>query len=245
MSRLLLLSNSTMPGTAFFTWPQAHVKKFLGSLPGPVAFIPFAGVTLTFDAYSESVSQVFGSMGYSIQSIHAADDKKRLLQEASAIVVGGGNTFTLLAKMYAYDLLNVVRERVDAGIPYIGWSAGANLACPTLKTTNDMPIVMPPSFEALNLVPFQINPHYHELRFEGQGGETRPERLREFLVVNPELLVLGLPEGMFVQRQGTQLQVGGTGVAKLYEAGNPPMELPAGTDISHLISSQSTDLGAP
>lgn len=245
MARLLLLSNSTMPGTAFFTWPRVHVQDFLGRVQGELAFIPFAGVTISFDAYAEAVIEAFSQMGYSVKSVHAVEDKKTFLREASAIVVGGGNTFALLSRIYEYELLNIIRTRVEGGIPYIGWSAGANLACPTLKTTNDMPIVMPPTFEALNLVPFQINPHYHELKFENQGGETRPQRLEEFLVMNPELHVVGLPEGMFIRRDGARLTVGGTGTARLFEAGKPVLELPSGADLSHLVASQSTDLGAP
>ena len=137
--------------------------------------------------------------------------------------------------MYEWDLMGVVRAKVVGNMPYIGWSAGANLACPTLKTTNDMPVVMPPSFEALNLVPFQINPHYHELKFENQGGETRKERLQEFLLLNPAAKVIGLPEGMFIRRDGDKMKVGGDGTAKLYAAGDAVADLRPDTDISFLI----------
>src|SRR5688500_10496597 len=204
MSRLLLLSNSTMPGTAFFTWPSPHVKAFLEEKVKEVVFIPFAAITISYDRYFETVSAVFGSLGYQAVSVHQVEDRKGLIENAAAIVVGGGNTFALLSRMYEADLLSAVRAQVAAGIPYIGWSAGANLACPTLKTTNDMPVLMPPSFDALGLIPFQINPHYHELKFENQGGETRRERLEEFLVVNPDKKVIGLPEGMLLRREGNK-----------------------------------------
>jgi dipeptidase E len=224
-----------MPGTSFFTWPRPHVKEFLGDVADEIVFIPFAAVTLSFDAYEDNVARAFEGMGYRLRSVHRVKDKKALVKNAAAIVVGGGNTFALLNRMYEHDLLETIRERIADDVPYIGWSAGANLACPTIKTTNDMPIVMPPSFEALNLVPFQINPHYHELKFENQGGETRKERLEEFISLNPQSTVIGLPEGMFIRREGNVLKVGGDGTAKLYAAGKPIQDLRPGTDVSWML----------
>lgn len=235
MSRLLLLSNSTMPGTSFFTWPRPHAKEFLGKSVQEIVFIPFAAVTLSFDAYEEAVTRAFDSMGFRVRSVHKVHDAKALVKEAQAVVVGGGNTFALLTRIYEADLLGAIREKVLRGTPYIGWSAGANLACPTLKTTNDMPVVMPPSFEALNLVPFQINPHYHELKFENQGGETRKERIEEFLLLNPGSKVIGLPEGMLIQREGDKMKIAGDGTAKLYAGPKSITDLRPGTDISFLL----------
>ncbi len=223
-----------MPGTSFFSWPRTHVRDFLKELKGPIVFIPFAAVTLSFDSYEDAVARAFAEMGYDLKSVHKEEDKKAMIGQAAAIVTGGGNTFALLKRMYDEDLLGSVRAKVAAGTPYIGWSAGANLACPTLRTTNDMPIVMPPSFDALNLVPFQINPHYHELKFENQGGETRRERLQEFLMLNPESKVIGLPEGMFIRREGAEIKIGGTGTARLY-ANNEISDLLPNTNISFLL----------
>lgn len=225
-----------MPGTRFFTWPKPHVSDFLGTAVKDICFIPFAAVKFSFDHYEEMVSQAFSEMGYRVRSVHRAGDKKKFVQDASCIMVGGGNTFALLTRIYEHDLLNAIREKVLTGTPYIGWSAGANLACPTLKTTNDMPVVMPPSFESLNLVPFQINPHYHELRFENQGGETRRERLEEFLVMNPQSKVIGLPEGMFIRRDGDKLTLGGEGTAKLYGHDQPVRDVQTDEDISTVLS---------
>jgi dipeptidase E len=219
MIQALLLSNSTMPGTPFFTWPKPHVRAFLGDMSKELVFIPFAAVSFSFDEYEEKVAEAFSTIGYKIKSIHRYGDKQAALKEAGAIVVGGGNTFALLQRMYSEQLLETTRSLVLTGTPYVGWSAGANLGCPTIMTTNDMPVVQPPSFNALNLVPFQINPHYHELKFEGQGGETRKDRLEEFLVMNPSRKVIGLPEGMFIKRMGEAFEVGGNGVAKLYKFG--------------------------
>lgn len=235
MTRLLLLSNSTLPGTSFFSWPRRWVQAFLGPEKKEVVFIPFAAVTISYDAYRDAVSRAFEDMGYSLRSVHDVADKTDLVNRSQVIVVGGGNTFALLSKMYEENLLVAIRSRIALGASYIGWSAGANLACPTLKTTNDMPVVMPPAFDALNLVPFQINPHYHELKFENQGGETRKERLAEFLLLNPEKKVIGLPEGMLIQRDGDRLTIQGEGKAKLFESGKPDRALNPGEDISFLL----------
>jgi dipeptidase E len=235
MMNVLMLSNSTMPGTPFFTWPKPWVKEFLNHSATNLLFIPFAAVTFSFDEYEQKVKEVFQSLGYQIQSIHHQKDKVAAVEQAAGIVTGGGNTFALLARMYEHGLQEVVRKKILSGTPYIGWSAGANLACPTIMTTNDMPVVQPPSLNALNLVPFQINPHYHELKFEGQGGETRRERLEEFLALNPSGAIIGLPEGMLLQRNGDKLVLHGNGTAKLYRHRAPVDELESGEDLSFLL----------
>jgi dipeptidase E len=235
MPKLLLLSNSTMPGTPFFSWPKQYVQQFLGPVAGQGVFIPFAAVTFSFGEYGEIVGQAFAAMGYNSKSIHAFSDKKKAIEEASFIAVGGGNSFALLSRMYEHELLEAVKKKVLSGTPYIGWSAGANLACPTIMTTNDMPIVQPPSLAALNLIPFQINPHYHELKFEGQGGETRIQRLEEFLAMNPDKKVLGLPEGMLLQQQEGKLQLKGNGIAKLFRANHSVQSCAENVDLSFLL----------
>jgi dipeptidase E len=235
MIRTLLLSNSTMPGTLFFTWPKPFVRQFLKDITGGLLFVPFAGVTIGFDAYFGKVREVFNEMGLEIESIHEKTDMVKAVKSARAIVVGGGNSFALLSRVYEAGIWEPIREKVLNGTPYIGWSAGANLACPTIMTTNDMPIVNPPSLNSLNFLPFQINPHYHELKFENQGGETRRERLEEFLVLNPEKKVLGLPEGMLVERNGSNLLLKGEGVAKLYQSGKDVVELSDGADLGWLL----------
>lgn len=228
MIKTLLLSNSTLPGGIFFAWPRPYVQSFLGKQQKNLVFIPFAAVTFSFDEYAALVRHAFSEIGFRIQSIHSVSDKPNAIREADGIVVGGGNSFALLRRMQDEGLLEPVQEKVKAGTPYIGWSAGANLACPTIMTTNDMPIIFPSSVQALKLVPFQINPHYHELRFENQGGETRKERLEEFLALNPEVTVIGLPEGMLIRREGDVYTLQGNGVAKLYRWNHPVKELHPG-----------------
>jgi dipeptidase E len=216
--QLLLLSNSTMPGTPFFTWPKPYITQFLKSKGvKSVVFIPYAAVTLSMDEYTKITQEAFASIGFSLQSIHSTIQPKELIKQADCIVVGGGNTFALLHRLYESGLISLIKEKIANQTPYIGWSAGANLACPTIRTTNDMPIVQPSSFQALNFIPFQINPHYHELSVSGQGGETRVERLQEFISFNPEAKVLGLPEGMLIERNNDTLMLMGNGEAKLYQ----------------------------
>jgi dipeptidase E len=224
-----------MPGTEFFTWPQTFVKKFLKSGGKNLRFIPYAAVTLSYDEYEEKVITVFKDMGFNIESIHSQKNKVKALSDCDGIVVGGGNTFALLNRVYENDLLDIIRQKVLTGTPFVGWSAGANLACPTIMTTNDMPIVQPKSFDALNLVPFQINPHYHELKFEGQGGETRKERLEEFIAMESDRTVLGLPEGTGILKESETLTLIGKGTAKLYRSEQPMLDIPSGSDLSFLL----------
>lgn len=235
MHNLLLLSNSTMPGTTFFSWPRPLVKNMLGEKPKNLVFIPYAAVNFPMDEYEDIVRQAFNEMNYSIFSIHRVTNKLKAIESADGIVVGGGNTFALLSRVYADGLMELIGLKVEAGTPYLGWSAGANLACPTIKTTNDMPIIQPPSLNALGFVPFQINAHYHEMKFENQGGETRKERLQEFLVMNPTVKVVGLPEGMALRREDGKLTLLGEGIAKLYQAEKAVLELPAESDLSYLL----------
>ena len=158
--RLLLLSNSKNSGQGYLEHALSVISEFLGRGVGRVLFIPFAGVIRSFDEYEALVKGRFQEIGYDLTSIHRAADAKEAVQNAEAVAVGGGNTFHLLRRLYDNGLLEPIRKRVASGAPYIGWSAGSNVACPTVMTTNDMPIVEPPSFAALGLVPFQINPHY-------------------------------------------------------------------------------------
>jgi dipeptidase E len=237
MIKALLLSNSTLPGTPFFTWPRPYVKEFLGTDQLNIVFIPYAAVTFSFDDYEAKVKEVFGEMGHHVDSIHRAGSPLQAIDKAQVIMVGGGNSFALLTRIYENFLVEAIRKKVLNGVPYIGWSAGANLGCPTIKTTNDMPVVQPPSLNALDLVPFQINPHYHELKFEDQGGETRKERLEEFIHMNPDKKVLGLPEGMLVERLNDQLNLKGKGTAKLYQQGAGVIALKEGDNLEWLLKS--------
>ncbi|GHB14864.1 dipeptidase PepE [Salinicola rhizosphaerae] len=212
MSRLLLLSSSRAGTTGYLDHAQPLIADFLNANPTPirrVLFIPFAGVGKTFDAYLEQVRPAFAAIGLTLESLHQAADPIAAVRDAEAVAVGGGNTFALVKRLYDADLLDALRERVAAGRPFIGWSAGSNIAGPTLCTTNDMPIVEPPSFTTLGLVPFQINPHFISGKVAGHNGESREERLAEYLALNPEARVVALREGTALRRDGDSLTLVG------------------------------------
>ena len=195
--RLLLLSNSRNPGAGWLDHAEAELRDFLGAAGRPLLFFPFAAVTTSFAAYSAMARKRFAKMGYRVVGA------ERLSASAAgrfgAFVAGGGNTFRLLHEMQRRGWLKKVERAVRKGAPYIGWSAGSNLACPTIRTTNDMPIIEPQSLSAMGLLPFQLNPHYTERALSRHGGETRDQRLAEFLALNPKLKVLGLREGSLLR----------------------------------------------
>ena len=233
--RLLLISNSTMPGEAYLDYPKNEIKSFLGDKAVTAVFIPFAAVTFSLDEYCEKVEERFAEIGHHIVGIHTFNDQKKAIREAEAIVVGGGNTWQLVRMMHDNQLITPIREKVKDGTPYIGWSAGANVACPSLRTTNDMPIIDPKGFDCLGLVPFQINPHYLHENPEGHGGETREQRINEFLEINPDIYVAGLREGTMLKRETDNLSLIGTRFCRLFKKGEKPVELSSKDDFDFLL----------
>lgn len=214
--RLLLLSNSRNYGQGYLAHAETEIKDFFTSEIKEILFIPFAAVRFSYDEYTSIVGNKLIELGYKVRSIHQTSNYIEAVNNAQAIAVGGGNTFQLLKCFYETGILEIVRSRVNEGLPYMGWSAGSNMACPTIKTTNDMPVSEPPSFNALGLVPFQINPHYTDVTLAGHQGETRDERLAEFLVLNPSTYVVGLREGSMLQVTGNQLELLGEKTAKVF-----------------------------
>jgi dipeptidase E len=232
MKRLLLISNSTNFGEPYLGWPRLYITQFLeGTGVGDILFVPYAGVNLaseniekSYDVYEQRVQAVFKELGYKIYSIHREKNVVEAVRKAKAIAVGGGNTFHLVYMMHKLGLMEVIRERVLAGVPFMGWSAGANVASPTLRTTNDMPIVQPESFRTLNLVPFQINPHYLDANPEGHGGETRQQRIEEFLAVNRDVTVIGLREATLIRVEGEKCELKGSRPMRIFRYGKEPEE---------------------
>lgn len=233
--RLLLISNSTNAGEAYLEHPLDQIKTFLGSTRVKALFVPYAGVTISFDDYTSRVSERFQEIGHAITSVHEVDDPVLAVKQAEAIVVGGGNTFHLAKLMQEQGLIDAIREKVLAGTPYIGWSAGSNMACPSIRTTNDMPIVEPVSFQALNLVPFQINPHYLDANPEGHAGETREMRIEEFLEANPGMFVVGLREGTMFLVEKESMQLLGPRPARIFKKDYNPQEFEPGADFTFLL----------
>ena len=224
---LLLLSNSTLPGTPFFEWPKDHVQDFLKGR-SRVAFVPYAAVEDQRDGYADKVASVFGEFGVELYSLHREKNPAAALENADAVVIGGGNSFLLLQTLYRTGVLKAIGHRVKNGLPFIGWSAGSNVACPSIMTTNDMPIVEPPSMRALHLVPFQINPHYTEATIPGHGGESRDQRIAEFLATNPKITVAGLREGSLLHVKNGQCTLVGKDM-KVFNAGKDPEIIAAGS----------------
>ena len=224
-----------MPGEPYLSYPMAEIENFLGNQPLKVLFFPFAAVTFSFDEYERRVKERFLAINHSLTSIHRTENPEKAIQEADVFVVGGGNTWQLTRMMNDLALFPLLRERVMTGIPFIGWSAGSNIACPTLRTTNDMPIIDPRGFGCLHLVPFQINPHYLDINPEGHGGETREQRIEEFLEINPNTYVVGLREGTMLRREGERLTLIGKRSARIFRKGELPVELKAGDPLDFLL----------
>ena len=233
--KLLLISNSTNAGEAYLDYPKQQIRDFLGEKPVKALFIPYAAVTFSFSDYEKKVSERFREVGHNIVSIHRFDDPIRAVKEAHAIVVGGGNTWQLTRMMQEQGLIFPISDKVKKGIPYIGWSAGSNVVCPTLKTTNDMPIVEPKTFSTFNLLKFQINPHYLDANHEGHAGETREMRIEEFLVANPAIFVVGLREGTMFRIEEGKIELIGPRPARIFRKGEKPIDLPPGEDFSFLL----------
>ena len=233
--RLLLLSNSRDPAGNYLAHPQRQIRAFLGARVETVLLIPFASVIGSLDDFAARTRTAFAEMGYELASVHDAPDAPAAVRGAQAIVVSGGNTFHLLTRLYETGLLDVIRDRVRAGVPYIGWSAGSVVTCPTIRTTNDMPIVEPPSLAALGLVPFQINAHYTDFHPPGFQGETRAERIAEFLEMNPDVTVVGLPEGTMLQVEKDRMALHGDAPARVFVRGREPAECPPGEPLDVLL----------
>ena len=233
--RLLLISNSTNAGESYLEYPKNNIKEFLGAKPVRALFIPYAAVTFSYDAYEEKVNERFREIGHEVISIHRFPDPVEAVTKADAIVTGGGNTWKLLKTVRDNNLIEIVRQKVISGTPYIGWSAGSNLVCPTIKTTNDMAIVEPDSFNALNLIPFQINPHYLDANPEGHAGETREQRIEEFIEANPGIIVAGLREGTMLLRENNNMTLIGKRRMRIFKKGQIPVEIDPGEDLSFLL----------
>ena len=230
--RVLLISNSTLYGGGYLDHAEAEIRGFLGNT-SKVLFIPFA--LYDRDAYAATARARFEKMGYGLQSIHTATDAKQAVNDTEAVFIGGGNTFRLLKALYDTDILETIRRRVTGGMPYIGSSAGSNVAGPTIKTTKDMPIVQPQSFNALGLVPFQISPHFLDPDPNSTHmGETQEERILQFLEEN-DTPVVGLREGAIVRVESGSTTLKGSSGARIFCKGLDPVEALPGAQLEDLL----------
>lgn len=230
--RLLLISNSTNHGQGYLDHVISEIDAFLGPVRRLV-FVPFA--LKDREKYGATVAQRLEAIGVEVRTLTADETGRRMVEEAEAVFTGGGNTFRLLKTLQESGILPLLRERALAGMPYLGSSAGTNLATPTIRTTNDMPIVQPASFHALGLVPFQINPHYLDADpGSTHMGETRETRLKEFHEEN-ETPVVGLREGAWIRVEGDRANLGGARGARIFRRGQEPEERKTGDSLNDLL----------
>jgi dipeptidase E len=230
--RLLLASSSRVHGSGWLDACADEIRDFLRGIPRTL-FVPYA--IRDHDAYARKARERLAAIGLELDSLHEANEPREAVDRAQAFLVGGGNTFRLLREMHALGVLDPMRERIEAGVPYVGWSAGSNLACPTIRTTNDMPIVEPPTLAALGVLPFQLNPHYVDADPSSKHmGETREERIAEFHEENA-VPVLGLREGALLRREGSSLALKGVAGARLFRRGSPPEEIALGAGLDPLL----------
>ncbi len=237
--KLLIVSTSTVHGKPYLSYVKNEVKSHFSGCT-EIVFIPFARPGgITWDGYTEVANKFFNQIGITVRGVHQFDDPKTAIEEAHGVFTGGGNTFVLLNEMYSQGLLDPLRRKIANGMPYMGTSAGSNLTGMTVNNTNDMPIVYPPSFDALGVIPFNINPHYLDPDPTSKHmGETRETRIKEYLVFN-ELPVVGLREGSYLKVTGNDIQLGGELSMRMFEKGKDAYEINPGEDVSFLMKGKS------
>src|SRR4029453_8730905 len=232
LPRILLISSSTVYGRGYLDHVEEQIKSFLGSAR-TVLFFPFA--LFDRDAYAAATKARFAAMGYSIETAHATPDSHKAIEQTDAIFIGGGNTFRLLKALQDLDLLDPIGRKEKGGAPYIGSSAGCNVAGPTIKTTKDMPIVQPRSFDSLGLVPFQISPHFQDPDLHSKHmGETQEERILQFLEEN-DTPVVGIREGAWLVCEDNAVTLKGEAGARIFKRGEVPVEAKPGDNIVGLV----------
>ena len=234
MKNMIIASTSTLHGSAYLAYLEETIKELFAQTD-EILFIPFARPSgISHDDYTEKVAQSFEKMGLKVRGLHTFENPKLALQNAKGIFTGGGNTFLLVKMLYDHQIMQVLKEVILNGTPYLGTSAGSNICGLSMQTTNDMPIVYPPSFQTLGCVPFNLNPHYLD-PIEGQKhmGETRETRIKEFHAFNSPPVV-GLREGNWIEVKGSNIFLRGSENTRIFKQGKEAIELAPNTDISEL-----------
>jgi dipeptidase E len=234
MKNLLIASTSTLHGSGYLEYLLPELAlHFKGC--NTLLFIPYARPGgISHDDYTEKVRSVFATINIEVKGLHEFDSPAEAIREAQGIFTGGGNTFLLVFQLYKSEVMTVLSDTLKKGIPYLGTSAGSNITGLTMQTTNDMPIIYPPSFQTLDMIPFNLNPHYLDADMKSKHmGETRETRIQEYHQFN-SVPVLGLREGSWLEVKGEKIILRGTLSARLFRANNAAEELAAGTDLSFL-----------
>jgi len=224
MQKILLASTSTLFGQTYLEYLMEELQTFFAD-KSTITFIPYARPGgISHDAYTQLVQTAFSKINKTVVGLHTFKDPLEGIEAAQAIFTGGGNTFLLVQQLHQQDLMRVLKRIITEGTPYMGTSAGSNIAGPSMKTTNDMPVVYPPSFDTLGVVNFNLNPHYLDPDPKSKHkGETRETRIREFHIFN-STPVIGLREGNYIMVDGGQKTLKGKGTARIFEAGKKPYE---------------------
>ncbi|MCD0470844.1 dipeptidase PepE [Flavobacterium sp. JAS] len=234
MKSIIIASTSTLHGGSYLEYILPTLESHFKNCKN-ILFIPFARPGgISHDEYTEKVAQAFASINISIKGIHEFADAENAIKSAEGIFTGGGNTFLLVTQLYKNNIMQVLAETVKSGTPYLGTSAGSNICGLSMQTTNDMPIIYPPSFQTLGLIPFNLNPHYLDPDDQSQHmGETRETRIKEFHAFN-SIPVLGLREGSWLEVKGDQITLKGNLKARLFKQNSDPEELETESDLSNL-----------
>ena len=234
MKKLIVASTSTIHGSGYLDYLLDKLTLFF-QFTETILFIPYARPSgLSHDAYTEIVQKAFKKIDKNIVGIHQFENPKKALLEAKGIFVGGGNSFVLLDELYKNDVFDTLKSVIQSGTPYLGTSAGSNICGKTIGTSNDMPIVHPPSFDALSIIPFNINPHYLDPNPKSKHmGETRETRIKEFHFFNSQSVV-GLREGSFLEVSGERITLKGPLKERIFEYNKEAYEVQPGTDLSLL-----------
>ncbi len=234
MKNLLLASTSTLHGQEYLEYLIPVIKGHFSGC-SEILFIPYARPGgISHDEYTATAKKAFKKAGLSLKGIHEFDEPSSAIKNAEGIFTGGGNTFLLVQQLYKYELLPLIKETLNNGTPYLGTSAGTNITGLTIKTTNDMPIVYPPSFNTLGMVPFNINPHYLDPDPNStHKGETRETRIKEFHEFNTPPVV-GLREGSWLEIKGKDIKLKGEPTARIFRAGQEPYEVEPETLLNDL-----------
>lgn len=234
MNKLFIASTSTVHGKEYLEYILPELKIFFKDVQ-EILFVPYARPGgISYDKYTEVVRKAFSIINITVKGIHEFENPKKAVNESQGIFIGGGNTFELVSKLYEFDLMQEIRNIVEKGTPYFGTSAGSNITGVSMKTTNDMPIVYPPSFDTLNLIKFNLNPHYLDPDPNSTHmGETRETRIKEFHKFN-NTPVLGLREGSWLEVNGSKIILKGELYARLFLKNDAPKEIPPKSDLSYL-----------